>query len=67
MATRKEIVADIRQQYGNLLTTAEVGRYLGLCPKTTREYMQGVPCYDMGRKRCYLAIDVASRIAAGQL
>lgn len=67
MATKKEIVNDIRAQCGNLLTTKQVGKYLGLSPKTVREFMDGVPCYDMGRKRCYMAIDVANRIASAQL
>ena len=36
-------------------------------PKTTREFMAGVPHYDMGRKRCYLAIDVANRLASSEI
>ena len=64
MATKKEIVADIRAQCGNLITTKAVGKYLGLSPKTTREFMEGVPCYEVGRKRCYLAIDLANRISS---
>lgn len=51
MATKKEIVNDIRAQCGNLITTKQVGKYLGLCPKSTREFMEGVPCYEVGRKR----------------
>lgn len=66
MASKKEIVADIRQQYGNLITTKNVGKYLGLCPKTAREFMEGVPHYDIGRKRCYMAIDVANRIVSSE-
>lgn len=67
MATKKEIVADIRAQCGNLITKKEVGKYLGLCPKTTREFLAGVPCYDMGRKRCYMAIDIANRIVSAEM
>ena len=62
MATKKEIVADIRANCGNLITTKDVGKYLGLCPKSTREFMAGVPHYDIGRKKCYMAIDLANRI-----
>ncbi len=62
MATKKEIVNDIRSQCGNLITTKDVGRYLGLCPKSTKLFMEGVPHYDVGRKKCYMAIDVANRI-----
>lgn len=66
MATKKEIVADIRSQCGNLITTKQVGKYLGLCPKSTREFMEGVPCYEVGRKRCYMAIDLANRICSAE-
>ena len=66
MATKKEIVNDIRAQCGNLITTKQVGNYLGLCPKSTREFMEGVPCYEVGRKRCYMAIDLANRICSSE-
>ena len=66
MATKKEIVNDIRGQCGNLITTKAVGKYLGLCPKTAREFMAGVPCYEVGRKKCYLAIDLANRICSSE-
>lgn len=66
MATKKEIVADIRAQYGNLITTKNVAKYLGLCPRTARAFMDGVPHYDIGRKRCYMAIDVANRIVSSE-
>ena len=66
MATKKEIVADIRAQCGNLITTKDVGKYLGLCPRATKTYMEGVPHYDIGRKRCYMAIDVANRIVSSE-
>ena len=64
MADKKKILDDIRAQYGNLVTTKDAGKYLGLCPKTTREFLLGVPHYNMGRKRCYLAIDLANRLAS---
>lgn len=66
MATKKEIVADIRSQCGNLITTKAAGKYLGLCPKATREYLEGVPRYEVGRKRCYMAIDLANRICSSE-
>lgn len=62
MATKKEIVNELRSQCGNLITTKDVGKYLGLSPKTTRQFLQGVPCYDMGHKKCYFAIDIANRL-----
>ena len=66
MATKKEIVNDIRSQCGNLITTKDVGKYLGLCPKSTKAFMEGVPHYDVGRKKCYMAIDVANRIVQSE-
>lgn len=67
MATKKEIVADIRQQMGNVLSSKQVGEYLNLCPRATRDYMRDVPCFGIGRKKCYFAIDLANRILEGQL
>ena len=67
MATKKEIVEDIRKQYGNLISTKDAGKYLGLCPKTTRIFLAGVPHYDMGRKKCYLAIDIANRLISAEM
>lgn len=65
--TKKEIVQDIRAQYGNVLTTKEVGKYLKLCPKATREFMLGVPRFEIGRKRCYFAVDLAARLAQAEM
>lgn len=64
--TKKELVQDIRQQAGNVLTTKEVGRYLHLCPRSTREFLDGVPRFEIGRKKCVFAVDLANRILAGQ-
>ena len=62
MATKKEIIADIKSTYGNFLTTTQVGEYLGLCPRSTRAFMAGVPRFQVGVKRCYLPVDIANRI-----
>lgn len=66
MATKKEIVADLKADYGHMLTAKQVGDFLGLCPKATKEFMAGVPCFAVGRKKCYLPIDVANRLLAAQ-
>ena len=65
--TKKELLADIRGQYGNVLTTKQVSAYLGLCPKSTREYMAGVPRFELGIKRCYFAVDLANRILQSEV
>ena len=57
---------DIRSQCGNLITTKAAGKYLGLCPKATREFLEDVPRYEVGRKRCYMAIDLANKLCISE-
>ena len=64
--TKKELIADIRAEAGNVLTTKAVGKYLGLCPHATRDFLAGVPRFEIGRKKCVFAVDLANRILAGQ-
>lgn len=65
--TKKEIAADIRQQVGNVLSTNQVGEYLGMSPKPLRAFLEGVPCFELGRKKCYFAIDLAQRLAEAEI
>lgn len=65
--TKKEIVQDIRQQYGNLISTNDAGRYLGLSPKPCRAFLKGVPAYEIGRKKCYFASDIAARLCGAEM
>lgn len=67
MATKKQIADDLRAQCGNMISFGQLARYLGLCPHTARAYLADVPAYDMGRKRCYLAIDVAKKLESCQI
>ncbi len=62
MATKKQIAEDIRQQCGNLVSFGKVAKYLGMSPHTAREFLEDVPCYCIGRKRCFFAIDLASKL-----
>lgn len=65
--TKKEIAADIRQQVGNVLSTNQVGEYLGMSPKPLRAFLADVPCFELGRKKCYFAIDLAKRLAEAEI
>lgn len=67
MATKKQLVEDIRAQCGNLITTKAIGDYLGMCPLKTREFLEDVPCYRTGRKKCYLPIDIANKILSCEI
>ena len=67
MATKKQIADDIRAQCGNLIPFGRLAKYLGLCPNKAREYLADVPAYDMGRKRCFFAIDVAKKLESCQI
>ena len=65
--TKKEIVADIRQQVGNVLSTKQVGEYLGMSPKPAKAFLEGVPCFELGRKKCYFAVDLAQRLVEAEI
>ena len=65
--TKKEIAADIRQQVGNVLSTNQVGEYLGMSPKPLRAFLSSVPCFELGRKKCYFAVDLAQRLVEAQV
>ncbi|NCB52257.1 MAG: hypothetical protein EOM54_10300 [Clostridia bacterium] len=63
MATKQEIVADIRKNYGNMINLREAGEVLGFSDKRAiKNFLEGVPCCQMGKEKKYLAIDVARRI-----
>lgn len=64
MAKRAEIVAEIRQQYGNMLNLTQVSKYLGMHRETAREFLSSVDCYKTGKERKYLATDIARRLDA---
>ena len=66
MATKKELIAEIKKDCGNVMTITQVGKYLGLCPKATRDFLDGVPWFAIGRKRCYFAVDLANRLMAAE-
>ena len=62
MATKKEIAADLRVQCGTVISFNKLAAYLGMAPKTARKFLADVPSYEMGNKRCFLAVDVAAKI-----
>ena len=62
MATRKEILKDIRSLYGNALSESKVALYLGKSRGVTFRELQAanIPRYELDRKnKTYLAIDIA--------
>lgn len=65
--TKKEIVQDIRETYGNVLSTKQVGQYLGMSPKPAKAFLEGVPAFELGRKKCYFAVDLAKRLAESEI
>lgn len=62
MATKREIVEDIRQQYGNALSRNQVRKYLGMGNDTVSRFLADVPFMREARKKRYLAIDLARKI-----
>lgn len=62
MADKKQITDDLRQQCGSVISFNKLAAYLGMSPKTARTFLSDVPCYEMGNKRCFLAVDVAKKL-----
>lgn len=65
MATRAEIIADMRRTFGsNALTKQQVGQYMGTKPRATYEFLRGVDAIQspQGRQKRYLVIDLAKKI-----
>ncbi|NCC83651.1 MAG: hypothetical protein EOM03_05935 [Clostridia bacterium] len=63
MAEKREIVTDIRRQYGNMLNVRQLTECLGYSDtRAALRFMEGIPVCDMGKEKKYLAIDVARRI-----
>lgn len=67
MANKKQIADDLRTQCGNVISFNKLAKYLGMAPKTARKFLADVPSYEMGSKRCFLAVDVAAKIAGLQV
>lgn len=61
MPGRKQIQAEIQAACGgaNLISFGRLAKYLGIAPHTARELLAEVPSYEIGRKKCYFASDVA--------
>lgn len=62
MAERKEIAEDIKKMYGPMVSMADTSRYLGMCYRKTKSFLSGLPVYDTGKEKCYMAIDIARRL-----
>ena len=62
MATKREIVEDIRGQYGNVLSQEQVRKYLGKGTHETMAFLADVPFMRERRKKSYLAIDIGRKL-----
>ena len=62
MADRRQIAEDIKKEVGNFFNLTAAARYLGMSRGKTRTFLQGVPFYQDGKEKRFLAIDVAKRI-----
>lgn len=65
--TKKELTADIRQQYGNALTKKDACKYLGVSRNTAARFLEGVPRFRIGDREYFMAVDLAARIAAAEV
>ena len=62
MASKAEIRAELRELYGNVLSQSQVKEYLGKGDHQTAAFVQDIPFTRDGRKKSFLAIDVARKI-----
>lgn len=62
MASKREIVDDLRKIYGNTLSQRQVKHYLGMGDHQITEFLSDVPFMRTNRKKWFLAIDVARKI-----
>jgi hypothetical protein len=63
MATRQEIINDIRKTYGNMLNVQQTTAVLGFKDRhATARFLEGIPYCRTGKEKKYLAIDIARRI-----
>jgi len=67
MATRQDIVRDIKQSYGPMLNMREVGEYTGLCQTKLRSFLKELTAYDTGKDKKYLALDIAGLLVSHQV
>jgi len=62
VASKIEIVSDIRKLYGNTLSQNQVQKYLGMGTDQIREFLEDVPYLRKTRKKRFLAIDIVRKI-----
>ncbi len=62
MASKAEIRAELRELYGNVLSQSQVKEYLGKGDHQAAAFVQDIPFTRDGRKKRFLAIDVARKI-----
>lgn len=63
MATRKELLEDVRSRYGNMVNIREAGDIIGYTDRAAiKKFFEGLPYYDMGKEKKLMAIDIVKRI-----
>ena len=62
MASKAEIRAELRELYGNVLSQTQVKEYLGKGDHQTAAWVQDIPFTRDGKKKRFLAIDIARKL-----
>jgi hypothetical protein len=62
LATKQEIVNDIRKTYGNMLNVTQLAKLFNCHRNRVGQYVDGLPYLPNGKEKKYLAIDVGQRI-----
>ena len=67
MATKNELLAYLKEEYGSVMNATKVTKAIGLEDRKSAVSLleeAGVPYYKIGRQRMYHAIDIAKYLTA---
>jgi hypothetical protein len=62
MASKQEIIRDIRNEFGNMLNISKLAKVFGCERHSVSTYVAGLPYLQEGKEKKYLALDVGRRI-----
>ena len=62
MASKRDIVSEIRSQYGNTLSQNQVRQYLGFGTHQTMAFVSDIPYIQTGRAKRFFAIDIGRKL-----
>lgn len=63
MATRKEIVDDIKRQFGSsFISIQQAAQYFSMSRNGVKRFLADVPVYESNKQKLYMALDIAKKL-----